>query len=157
MGTPQGSIISPIISNLVLAGIEEVVMLNNSTSKGKRDLNVFPVRYADDLIIIGNDLEAIMEAKTRVIAFLKERGLKLNESKTKLLRIEDGFDFLGFTFREFKDIRAKTTFGKKGAFLVHPSKKAIKSFKDKIKSIVRSNKNINAFVLIGLLNPIIRG
>jgi len=157
MGTPQGSIISPIISNLVLAGIEELIMTDYTTKKGKRHLNVFPVRYADDLIVIGNDLKSMAVAKRRIEVFLKERGLKLNESKTEILKIEKGFDFLGFTFREYKDNWAKTEFGKKGAFLIHPSRKAIRTFKDKIKSIVKTNKNLKSFVLIGLLNPIIRG
>lgn len=157
MGTPQGSIISPIISNLVLAGIEKEIMKFYTTKKGKRHLNVFAVRYADDLIIIGNNKASIMEAKDRVQAFLEVRGLKLNESKTKLQKIEDGFNFLGFRFKEFKDYRVKTPYGKKGSFLAHPSQKSIDTFKDKIKSCIRKNKNVQAFVLIGLLNPIIRG
>ena len=159
MGVPQGGVISPIISNIVLEGIEDVVMLENEryNNKTDRSLKCIPVRYADDLIILGNNTESMNRAKERVQTFLEARGLKLNESKTTLVTIEDGFTFLGFNIKEFKDKRRKTKSGKRGALLIHPSKQSIQNFKDKLRTIVKSSKNDKAHVLIGKLNPVIHG
>lgn len=92
-GVPQGEVLSPCLANFCLDGLEKA--LNSK-------LNVYLVRYADDFVIAAerNQLE---EAKKIVERFLATRGLSINEDKTSIVTVEQGFDFLGFHFREYPD------------------------------------------------------
>jgi RNA-directed DNA polymerase len=90
-GTPQGGIISPILANLCLDGLEACIA-NTRRERRKHKLNV--VRYADDFVITGASKEHLETVvKPRVIAFLAERGLRLSEEKTRITHINEGFDF----------------------------------------------------------------
>jgi RNA-directed DNA polymerase len=141
-GTPQGGIISPTLMNMTLNGLEQVV--ESVVSKQDR---VYVVVYADDFIITGTSKEILEEkVKPAVAAFLQERGLELSPEKTKITHIEDGFDFLGFNLRKYKN-----------KLLIKPSKKNIKAFLGKIRGIIKSNKMAKTEDLIQLLNPKIRG
>lgn len=97
-GTPQGGAISPTIFNFVLNGIEEEIMQikdKNST--------VYPIRYADDILVMATDPKNLELAKTKIIEFLKPRGLHLNEEKTTITKVSDknGINFLGYNIREY--------------------------------------------------------
>jgi RNA-directed DNA polymerase len=140
-GTPQGGIISPVIANMTLDGLEEIL---KHKFKGRK---VNYTRYADDFIITGATKELLeKDVKPVVIQFLAERGLSLSEEKTVITHIDDGFDFLGFNIRSYK-----------GKVLTKPSKKSITSIVEKIKSIIKNNKQAKQENLIRLLNPVIRG
>jgi len=155
-GTPQGGIISPVLANLALDGLERLLYDEFCRRKayrkyGLRHLAVNPkvylVRYADDFIITGNSKELLEnEVKPLVRNFLAERGLTLSEEKTTITHIEDGFDFLGFNFRKYDD-----------KLFVKPARKSIKAFLKGIREIIRSNPTVAAYVLIEMLNPKIRG
>jgi RNA-directed DNA polymerase len=120
LGTPQGGSISPTIANMVLDGLEKAL---------GDDFRV--VRYADDFVVIGACPDALKsEAMPIIVKFLAERGLTLNLDKTRITSIEDGFDFLGFNFREYKD-QARVIGYKKGIFLVKPAKKNIQAIRTK--------------------------
>ena len=143
-GTPQGGIISPSIMNMVLDGMETAI--KKQFPKWKRQKVNF-IRYADDFIITASS-EALL--KTEVIPlveeFLKVRGLRLSEEKSKITHINEGFDFLSQNIRKYK-----------GKLLIHPSKDAVQSFKDKLKLMFRKHRGIPAHGLIRILNPVIRG
>lgn len=141
-GTPQGGIASPSLALMTLSGLELAVKSVTS----KRD-KVHVVIYADDFIVTGASKE-ILEQKVKpvIIAFLRERGLELSETKTKISRIDEGFDFLGHQVRKYQ-----------GKLLIKPSKKSIKAFLDDIRSIIRKCKAMKTVDLINLLNPKIRG
>jgi RNA-directed DNA polymerase len=143
-GTPQGGIISPTIMNMVLDGMETVI--KKQFPKWKRQKVNF-IRYADDFIITAPS-EALLkdEVIPLVIDFLKIRGLRLSEEKSKITHINEGFDFLSQNIRKYK-----------GKLLIHPSKDAVQSFKDKLKLMFRKLRGIPAHALIRLLNPVIRG
>ena len=149
-GTPQGGIISPTLANLVLDGLEErLVRTFRPKWSGRKTVfnpKVNLVRYADDFIITGSTPEVLHQAKDVVREFLKERGLSLSEEKTKIVHIETGLDFLGQNIRMYD-----------GKLLIKPSKKSIKNALTKIRSTIKANKAVNQEILIGLLNPIIRG
>ena len=107
-GTPQGGVISPILANMALDGIQKMLSDRFHTNRlGKVDLRfkdahkVNLVRYADDFIVTAATKEIAQEAKELIRAFLKTRGLELSEEKTTITRINDGFDMLGWTFRKF--------------------------------------------------------
>jgi RNA-directed DNA polymerase len=149
-GTPQGGIISPTLANMVLDGLE--ARLAAALRKQKRDGKVIfnpmvnLVRYADDFIVTGSSPEVLDQVKTVVADFLRERGLTLSAEKTKTVHIDEGFDFLGQTIRMYD-----------GKLLITPAKAAMKKALEKIRAVVRDNPAISQEVLIGLLNPIIRG
>ena len=149
-GAPQGGIISPTLANMALDGLQAMLAENfklRRTKMGYFNPMVNLVRYADDFIITCSDREILeSQIKPAVSEFLQARGLTLSEEKTKITHIDEGFDFLGFNIRKYK-----------GTLLIKPSKKNVKEFLAKIKSIVRKNQAIRQDKLIGLLNPVITG
>ncbi len=147
-GTPQGGVISPVLANMALDGLERRLreVYSRNTKKG-RPAKVNFVRYADDFIITGSSRELLEnEVKPLVEAFLAERGLTLSPEKTHITHIEDGFDFLGQNIRKYD-----------GKPLIKPSKQNVKRVLNKIRTIIKENKQTPAGLLILKLNPIIRG
>ena len=148
-GTPQGGIISPVLANMTLDGLEDILStrFGNKSSWRSRRNKVNMVRYADDFIITGISQEMLeKEVKPLVIEFLSERGLTLSEEKTRITHIEQGFDFLGQNVRKY---------GHK--LLIKPSKKNVATFLQKVRGIIEGNKSTKTENLIWTLNPIIRG
>jgi len=146
-GTPQGGIASPTLANMALDGLEGTLSRRfPRPRKGRLHPKVRLVRYADDLIITGATKEALEQAREELEAFLAERGLTLSPEKTKIVHIEDGFDFLGFNVRTYD-----------GKLLIKPSKDAQLRVRRKVRDIIRENKTVAQRHLIGLLNPVITG
>ncbi|MFM7710706.1 MAG: group II intron reverse transcriptase/maturase [Ferruginibacter sp.] len=145
-GFPQGGIISPTIGNMVLDGLK--------TELGEEFLIT---RYADDFVILGKTRESLKtDALIKVNKFLNERGLVLNLNKTTISSIEEGFEFLGFLFKEYPDFnRVKGT--KKGILLIKPSPDKTKKFRAKLSEVVKKHKHGHITLLINELNPILRG
>ena len=147
-GTPQGGVISPVLANMALDGLEKLLKnhFNRRTKRGK-GTKVNCIRYADDFIITGNSPELLaQEVKPLVVQFLHERGLTLSDNKTHITAIEDGFDFLGQQVRKYH-----------GKLLIKPSKKSILRLLTHIRTLLKTQKTVSAGVLIAQLNPIIRG
>jgi RNA-directed DNA polymerase len=148
-GTPQGGIISPVLANLVLDGLEERLKKafpHKRAGQGPQ-FKINLIRYADDFIITGRSKELLEnEVKPLVEEFMGERGLTLSQEKTRITHIEAGFDFLGQNIRTYN-----------GKFLTKPSQKNVKAFLSKIRTIIKENPAIPAGALIKKLNPIIRG
>lgn len=145
-GTPQGGVISPIIANMALDGLEEAL--------GKR---FRVVRYADDFVVAGKTRSALQrEALPAVQRLLAERGLTLARRKTRITSVEEGFDFLGFTFREYKNTLRAIGY-KKGIFLITPAKAKVLLLKKRLKRIVKALRHRPPLVVIMTLNPILRG
>ena len=139
-GVPQGGIISPILANMVLDGMEH--LLKNRFKNKKVNF----VRYADDWVVTAKSKEIAEEVKIVITEFLAERGLSLSEEKTKISQIEEGFDFLSWNFRKFNE----KTFMK-------PSKKAVATIVRAISDIIRNAKSWTQGALINKLNPLIVG
>lgn len=104
------------------------------------------VRYADDFIVTATDEETLLEIKEMITDFLAERGLTLSSEKTLITHISDGFDFLGWNFRKYKD-----------KLIVKPSKKGFKAIAAKIRLVIRQCLGASQDELIARLNPVIRG
>lgn len=147
-GTPQGGIISPLLANMALDGLEGELMRTFRKSKhygAKHQVNY--VRYADDFICSGISRELLEnEVKPLIAAFMQKRGLALSEEKTAITHIEEGFDFLGQNVRKYG-----------GKMLIKPAKKNLKNFLNKVRRIIKDNPTLPAWKLINLLNPVIRG
>jgi len=150
-GTPQGGIISPVLANMTLDGLETILRKKypNAGSRAANGKNkqVNLVRYADDFVITGISKEILeTEVKPLIVDFLQERGLELSEAKTRITHIEDGCDFLGQNVRKYN-----------GQFLTRPSKTNVKTFLANIRKVIKENKQATAYGLIATLNPKIRG
>jgi RNA-directed DNA polymerase len=152
-GTPQGGIISPILANYTLDGIEQLLksrfkVEKEGTGKDYRRLEpkVNLVRYADDFVITARTKELAEQVKEAVREHIAERGLQLSDEKTIVTNIAKGFDFLGWNFRKYN-----------GKLLIKPSKKSQKKVMEKIRDAIHSNIGTPQDDLIKMLNSIIRG
>ena len=137
-GTPQGGVISPLLSNIGLHGLEEYVKSHN------KKLGV--VRYADDFVITAKKRSEIEDIKPRIEQWLAERGLDLSEEKTKTVNTDEGFNFLGFNVRFYDN-----------KLLIKPEKEKVLAFCRKIGKTIKDLKTVKQEVLINKLNPILRG
>lgn len=146
-GTPQGGIISPVAANLTLDGLEVLLRERFPQAGHGRSALVNMVRYADDFIITGRTKQLLeLEVKPLVTAFFKTRGLELSQEKTRITHIEEGFDFLGQNVRKYN-----------GKLLIKPSRKNVRAFLDKVRRVIKANRQATTGGLIALLNPILRG
>lgn len=150
-GTPQGGLISPVLANLALDGLEKELkslypITHKRADRGKAPKIHF-IRYADDFIVTARTQEMLEEKILPTIQiFLKERGLSLSLEKTKTTPVHQGFDFLGSNIRKF---------GNK--LIIKPSKANITKFLARIREIIKANKALSAGDLIARLNPVIKG
>ncbi len=149
-GTPQGGIISPALANWTLNGLETGLMTHLGAKFGVSKvskLKVGVVRYADDFVVTGASKELLeMEIRPWIESFLAARGLRLSAAKTKIVHIDEGFDFLGWNFRKYS-----------GKLLIKPSKKNVKAFYEKLRKVIGKNVSAKHENLIRLLNPMLRG
>jgi RNA-directed DNA polymerase len=151
IGAPQGGIISPVLMNLTLNGLERVLSqrsdLQRRTSTGKR-MKVNLVRFADDFIVTAGSKELLeTEVKPLIEGFLKVRGLELSPEKTCITHIGEGFDFLGQHLRK----------NRQGKLLIRPSAKSLRRLLRKVREITRKHQHVSPGVLIWMLNPILKG
>ncbi len=148
-GTPQGGIISPVLANRTLDGLQRLLTERfGATRSQRKGCRVHLVRYADDFIITGTS-EVLLEygVKPLVEQFLQERGLELSHEKTRITHIEDGFDFLGQTIRRHRS----------GKILIKPSKRSVKTFLSKIQETIDNSGSMTAGDMIRRLNQQIKG
>jgi len=141
-GTPQGGIISPVLANMTLDGLEPAIKATVA-----RTSKVHVIRYADDFIVTADSREILQEQVLPVIeGFLRERGLILSGAKTRISRLTDGFDFLAQNIRKYGD-----------KLLITPSKSAIKSVIHKCKKIMRAYRGKQTADMVRALNSVILG
>lgn len=148
-GTPQGGIISPVLANMALDGLETALesQFGKKNTKASYKTKVNMVRYADDFIITGISKELLEnKVKPLVEAFMATRGLRLSAEKTLITHIDEGFDFLGQNVRKYH-----------GKCLIKPSHKNVKAFLRKIRDMLNANKTAAAWWVVDKLNPMIRG
>src|SRR6202043_176955 len=152
-GTPQGGIISPVLCNWALDGLERLLKEKYPTGTRLKSLGgkypaVNCIRYADDFVITGKTKELLEgEIKPLVEQFLRKRGLELSPTKTVVTQVTQGFDFLGQNVRRYPN----------GKLLIKPSKKNVKTFLDGIRRKIKAALGSSAADLIEELNPKIRG
>jgi RNA-directed DNA polymerase len=155
-GTPQGGVISPLLANVALDGMERLFDAEYADGRPKspafrKGINkgIAVMRYADDFVITAPTREVLETyARPRVEAFLHERGLALSEVKTRIVHITEGFNFLGFHIRKF---------GKQGTLLTVPQKEKVLKHVRAIRSFLDAHKQTPAVTVIKTLNPVIRG
>ncbi|MBW4425351.1 MAG: group II intron reverse transcriptase/maturase [Nostoc desertorum CM1-VF14] len=160
-GTPQGGIISPLLANIALDGMESEVLSKHvkivqsvgKQYKGKTyyQNRKYPkfgyIRYADDFLVTAQTREDLEEVLPEIREWLKIRGLELNEEKTQIVNKQQGFNFLGFNIRSYKD---QTT-------LCKPQKEKMLAKLHEIRGWLKRHKTVKPEEVIRHLNPIIRG
>ncbi|QBY06746.1 group II intron reverse transcriptase/maturase (plasmid) [Deinococcus metallilatus] len=153
-GTPQGGIISPLLANIALDGLERLFgaedARGNPVAPAKRkglNRGLSVVRYADDFVVTAPSKEVLEKyVMPKLTDFLRQRGLELSEAKTRIVQVDEGFDFLGFTVRRFK-----------GTLLTKPAKDKVLQHLRSIKAYLKSHEQTPAGQVVSDLNPVIRG
>ena len=141
-GTPQGGVVSPLLANIALNGIEKIGeyrLAGKTVSKC--------IRYADDMVFVLKPEDSAEKILAKVEEFLAERGMNVSQKKTKVTASTDGFNFLGWNFFVQKN---------NGKFRSIPSEENFKAFRQKVKHIV-NNSNYGAETKVSKLAPVIRG
>ena len=147
-GTPQGGVISPLLANIALTGMENAIGVKyrkdgkTMVIKSRRAL----VRYADDFVIFTKTRKDARAARRDIANWLQSRGLELSMEKTRIRKLQDGFDFLGFNIRLYK-VRDS----EQEKLLIMPSKEAIQRFKDRLKMEWHGLKGHSIFAVLKIL------
>ncbi len=152
-GTPQGGVVSPLLANIALHGMEEAIGVKydyRGQLIGKRAV----VRYADDFICFCETREDAERVQGILMEWLKERGLTLSEEKTRIVHLTEGFDFLGFNIRHYPAPKTSRTGWK---LLIKPSKESVQDMRTKLKVLWEKAHGMNVQTVLGKFNPVIRG
>ena len=147
-GTPQGGVISPLLANIALHGMETALGVNTRNANSPR-----VVRYADDFVVLCHTKKEAEQAQEHLTKWLTIRGLTLSEEKTRIVHLTEGFDFLGWNFRHYNVSDTKSGY----KLLIKPSKKSVQAIRDKLKGIWMGHRGKPVDVVIRRLNPVIRG
>ena len=127
-GTPQGGVVSPLLANIALHGMEEAIGVKydyRGQLIGKRAV----VRYADDFVCFCETREDAERVQGILTEWVKERGLTLSEEKTRIVHLTEGFDFLGFNIRHYPAPKTSRTGWK---LLIKPSKESVQELRTKL-------------------------
>lgn len=158
-GTPQGGVISPLLANIGLHGLEQLI--TNQTERvryesvkknGKKRVQYVTrpkfgiIRYADDFIITAREKKHLEGVLILIKQWLSERGLSLSEEKTRIVNIADGFDFLSFNLRQYK-----------GKLLIKPQKEKVLEFCKELGATIKACGSWSQERLVQKLNPILLG
>ncbi len=152
-GVPQGGVISPLLLNVALHGMEQVLG-TSYTSKGLLRGTSAVVRYADDFAVFCSTQEKAIEAHHLLATWLETRGLKWSDEKTHIRHLRDGFNFLGFNIRHYPAPNSSRSGYK---LLIKPSADSVQQLKRKLKGLWRKHVGTPAVALINEMNPVIRG
>ncbi len=172
-GTPQGGVISPLLANIALHGMEERIaqacsgrILSKET--GQRLRPPYLIRYADDFVVIHEDLHVIEQCQQILSDWLTQIGLTLHPDKTHITHTfhsyegRVGFDFLGMTVRQVPVGKHRTAHNTRGVplgfkTLIQPSNRSVKRHQQKLKAIIKRHQSAPQAQLIHALNPVIAG
>ncbi|GET35909.1 group II intron reverse transcriptase/maturase [Microseira wollei] len=182
LGTPQGGVISPLLANIALHGLEEKLKemaesldikypngRNQCTRDKKFSLSI--VRYADDFVVLHEDKTVVQRCRDLISEWLTGIGLELKPEKTRLTHTlnpewsEDGdagFDFLGHHIQQYPTGKYRSNRNSQGRILgfktlITPTKKASKVHQEEIGRIIKKHRSSPQSALIKDLNPVIRG
>jgi RNA-directed DNA polymerase len=145
-GSPQGGIVSPLLMNVALHGLEEAAGVRYQPNGWVKPGSPVLVRYADDFAVCCHSRQQAERVEAVLRRWLEPRGLSFNEDKTRIAHLSEGVDFLGFTLRRF---------GPK--LIIKPSKAAVSKAKGKLAAEMRRLRGANAATVLGAVAPVVRG
>src|SRR6266704_6342469 len=150
-GTPQGGVISPLLLNIALHGLEEAAGVRyyrtGRDTSAVRGGCPAPTRYADDLVVCCHSRLQAEQVKARLAEWLEPRGLAFNEAKTRIVHLSEGFGFLGFDLRRYPN----------GKLLTKPGAMAVKRFRNRLAKEFRALRGTSITVVLAKIVPIVRG
>jgi RNA-directed DNA polymerase len=150
-GTPQGSVVSPLLSNILLTPFDQEMR-----SKGYQ-----LTRYADDWVISCHSEAEAHAAIAAAHRILKELGVELHPQKTRVVHVQHGFEFLGYKIKRGKQLKLSAnkirSTARSGALYAIPREKSIHRFMDQVRALTRRRVPLTTKELIERLNPILRG
>jgi RNA-directed DNA polymerase len=149
-GTPQGGVISPLLLNIALHGLEEAAGVRYRTGIHAgvvRERCPTLARYADDLVVCCHSRQQAEQVQARLARWLEPRGLAFNQAKTRIVPLWEGFDFLGFNLRRYPN----------GKLFIKPGAMAIKRFRERLAKEFRALRGANAAAVLVRIVPITRG
>ena len=150
-GTPQGGVVSPVLSNILLTPFDWEM----------RHRGYQLTRFADDWVITctsAAEARAALEAARRILSTL---GVQLNAQKTRIVHVRYGFEFLGYKIKRGKQLRLPSrkirSGAQSGALYAYPKEKSIRRFMDRVRQLTRRRVPLKTRELIEQLNPLLRG
>jgi RNA-directed DNA polymerase len=150
-GTPQGSVVSPLLSNILLTPFDQEMR-----SKGFQ-----LTRFADDWVITCHSEAEAHAAIAVALRILKELGVELHPQKTRVVHVQHGFEFLGYKIKRGKRLKLSSdkirSTARSGALYAFPREKSINRFMDQVRALTRRRVPLKTKELIERLNPILRG
>jgi len=161
-GTPQGGILSPVLANIALSVLDEHFAeawesmgdFNARAARRRKGLATYRlVRYADDFVVLVADSRGDAEGlRVEVQRVLAPMGLRLSEEKTRVVHIDEGFDFLGWRIQ--RQQKRGTT---KRYVYTYPSKKAVLAVCDRVRALTKGSQHLTLSALLDRVNPVLRG
>src|SRR5215472_7642348 len=149
-GTPQGGVISPLLMNVALHGLEEAAGVRYHAAGvhagDTKPASPILVRYADDLVVLCHSQEQAGQVKAQLAGWLAPRGLAFNEDKTRVVHLSEGLGFLGFNVRRYQQ-----------KLLIKPSEAALRRIRKRLATEMRALRGSNVMAVLAKLGPIIRG
>ena len=146
-----GGVISPLMLNVALHGLEEAAgvryVASGKSAGDTRPGSPVVVRYADDLVACCHSRQQAEQVKAQLAEWLAPRGLVFNEDKTKIVHLTEGFDFLGFNVRRYRN----------GKLLIMPGDAAVRRFRKRLADEMRALRGSNAAAVLAALGPVVRG
>jgi RNA-directed DNA polymerase len=152
-GTGQGSVISPLLANITLHGLEDALGVTHN-NRGELTGPRAVVRYADDLVVFCESEEDAEHVVNLVADWLRQRGLALSRDKTRITHLTTGFDFLGWTIRHYPAAHTSASGYK---LRITPSKDSVRRVREKLRDIWRRKRGAPVRAVLADLNPLIRG
>jgi len=150
-GTPQGGVVSPLLSNILLTPFDREM----------RHKGYQLTRFADDWVVTctsATEARAAIAAALRILSVL---GVQLHPQKTRVVHVRRGFEFLGYLIRRGKQLKLPpgkiVTGARSGALYAYPREKSVQRFKDRVRQLTRRCVPLKTKDLIEQLNPVLRG
>jgi RNA-directed DNA polymerase len=153
-GTPQGGIISPLLANIALHGMQEAIGMVRKPYERRYKCPSVVVRYADDFVALSRTVEDSRKTKDQLQDWLAETGLAMSTEKTKTVHITEGFDFLGFNIRQYE---RKATTRKGFGVTIRPARGNIEKIKDELREVFQRRLHHEPKLMVMEINAKIRG
>jgi len=150
-GTPQGGVVSPLLSNILLTPFDREM----------RHKGYQLTRFADDWVVTCSSATEARAAIAAALRILSVLGVQLHPQKTRVVHVRRGFEFLGYLIRRGKQLKLPpgkiVTGARSGALYAYPREKSVQRFKDRVRQLTRRCVPLKTKDLIEQLNPVLRG
>lgn len=150
-GTPQGGVVSPLLSNILLTPFDQEMR-----RKGYQ-----LTRYADDWVVACKSVEEARAAMAAALRILKELGVELHPLKTRIVHLQHGFEFLGYKIKRGQQLKLSEDkirgTARSGALYAYPREKSVRRFMDQVRRLTKRRVPLSTKELIEELNPVLRG